>query len=85
MQLKFLILAGAMCMPAALLAQAAPAPDAASQPARPAFDKADAEKAVADLATTLVPGDLSERYRLKIEDLRREWRRQAPGSHLPRA
>ena len=53
MQLKFLILAGAMCMPAALLAQATPTPDAASQPARPAFDKADAEKAVTDLATAL--------------------------------
>ena len=34
MQLKFLILAGAVCMPAALLAQAAPGPDAATQPAR---------------------------------------------------
>ena len=53
MQLKFLIFAGAMCMPAALLAQAAPAPDSASQPARPAFDKIDAEKAVTELATAL--------------------------------
>ena len=53
MQLKFLILAGAMCMPAALLAQAAPTTDAASQPARPVFDKADAEQAVTDLATAL--------------------------------
>jgi hypothetical protein len=53
MQLKFLILAGAMCMPTALLAQAAPAPDGASQPVRPAFDKADAEKAVTELATAL--------------------------------
>ena len=53
MQLKFLILAGAMCMPATLLAQAAPAPDAASQPARPAFDKTDAEKAVTELANAL--------------------------------
>ena len=53
MQLKFLILAGAVCMPAVLLAQAAPAPDVASQRARPAFDKADAEKAVAELATAL--------------------------------
>ena len=51
MQLKFLILAGAMCMPAALLAQAAPPP--ASEAVRPAFDKADAEKAVTDLATAL--------------------------------
>jgi len=53
MQLKFLILAGAVCMPATLLAQAGPAPDAASQPAHPAFDKADAEKAVTELATAL--------------------------------
>ena len=53
MQLKFLILAGAMCMPAALLAQAAPTPDAAAPAARPAFDKADADKAVTDLATAL--------------------------------
>jgi hypothetical protein len=51
MQLKFLILAGAMCMPTALIAQAAPPP--ASEAVRPAFDKADAEKAVTDLATAL--------------------------------
>ena len=53
MQLKFLILAGAMCMPTALLAQAAPAADLASPVARPAFDKADAERAVTELATAL--------------------------------
>ena len=53
MQLKFLILASAMCMPATLLAQASQAPDAASQAARLAFDKADAEKAVTALATAL--------------------------------
>lgn len=53
MQLKFLILAGAMCMPTALLAQAAPAADLASPAARPAFDKADAETAVTELATAL--------------------------------
>lgn len=53
MQLKFLILAGAMCMPAALFAQTAPAPDATSQAARPAFDKADAQKAVTELASAL--------------------------------
>jgi membrane protein required for colicin V production len=34
--------------------------------------------AVADLATSLVPGDLSERYRHKIEGLRRHWQRPAP-------
>jgi membrane protein required for colicin V production len=34
--------------------------------------------AVADLATSLVPGDLSERYRHKIEGLRRQWQRPAP-------
>jgi len=53
MQLKFLILAGAMCMPATLLAQSATTPDAASPTALSAFDKADAEKAVAELATAL--------------------------------
>ena len=53
MQLKFLILAGAVCMPAALLAQAAPTSDPASPAARPAFDRADAEKAVTELATAL--------------------------------
>jgi hypothetical protein len=53
MHFKFLILAGAMCMPAALVAQAAPTPDASAQPARPVFDKADAEQAVVDLATAL--------------------------------
>jgi hypothetical protein len=29
---------------------------------------------VADMATTLAPEELSERYRNKVEDLRRYWR-----------
>lgn len=53
MQLRVLIMAGAAFMSAPLLAQAAPDPAAAAEPARPAFDRADAEKAVTDLATAL--------------------------------
>jgi hypothetical protein len=53
MQLKFLILAGAACVSAPLLAQAAPTPAPAAGPAKPAFDKADAENAVSDLAAAL--------------------------------
>lgn len=53
MQLRALIMAGAALASAPLLAQAAPVPAAAPEPARPAFDKADAEKAVTDLATAL--------------------------------
>ena len=53
MQLKFLMLAGAACMSAPLLAQSTPTTAPATAPAKPAFDKADAEKAVADLATAL--------------------------------
>jgi len=43
---------------------------------------------VADLATHLAPSDLAQRYRRKIEDLRRFWHRQSfegPGPDLPRA
>ena len=53
MQLKIAILAGAACLSVPFLAQAAPAPAPASEAARAAFDKADAEKVVADLATAL--------------------------------
>ena len=53
-QLKSLIMAGAACMPAPLLAQAAPAPQAApAEAARTAFDRADAELAVRDLAVAV--------------------------------
>jgi len=41
--------------------------------------------AVADLATSFAPGDLSDRYRKKIEDLRRRWQQHEPGPDLPRA
>jgi len=44
--------------------------------------------AVADLATTLAPSDLGQRYRRKIEDLRRFWQRQGLEAHdraVPRA
>ena len=53
MQLKFAILAGAACLSVPFLAQAAPTAVPAPETSRPAFDKADAEKAVADLATAL--------------------------------
>ena len=53
MQLKSIILASVACVSAPLLAQATPAPAPAAAPAKPAFDKADAEKAVTDLATAL--------------------------------
>jgi hypothetical protein len=54
MQLKFLILAGAACASAPLLAQAAPGSKAeAVRPAKVAFDKADAEAAVRDLASAV--------------------------------
>ena len=53
MQLKFAILAGAACLSVPFLAQAAPTPVSVPEASRPAFDKADAEKAVADLATAL--------------------------------
>lgn len=56
MQFKFMILAGAACLSASVVAQAA-APAAeksvAAEPAKVAFDKADAAKAVTDLAAGL--------------------------------
>jgi hypothetical protein len=54
MQLKIAILAGAAaCLSAPFQAQAAPTPGPTPEIARPAFGKADAEKAVTDLATAL--------------------------------
>lgn len=53
MQLKIAILAGAACLSVPFLAQAAPTPVPAPEAASPAFDKADAVKAVADLASAL--------------------------------
>jgi hypothetical protein len=53
MQLKIAILAGAACLSVPFQAQAAPTPAPAPEVARPAFDKADAEKAVTELATAL--------------------------------
>lgn len=53
MPLKSLILASVACVAAPCLAQAAPTVAPSEAPARPAFDKADAEKAVTDLATAL--------------------------------
>lgn len=53
MQLKIAILAGAACLSVPFLAQAAPASVPAPEATSPAFDKEDAEKAVADLATAL--------------------------------
>ena len=53
MQLKSVILASVACVSAPLLAQAVPASAPASAPAKPAFDKADAEKAVTELAAAL--------------------------------
>lgn len=53
MQLKIAILAGAACLSVPFQAQATPTPVLAPEVARPAFDKADAEKAVTDLATAL--------------------------------
>lgn len=51
MTLKLLVLAGAACISTPLLAQAAPA--TAAEPAKPAFDRADAEKAVSELAAAI--------------------------------
>jgi hypothetical protein len=68
MPLKFLILASAACASAPLLAQAAPAPkpEAAVQPAKVPFDKADAEAVVRELASAVeenyVFPDLGKRY-----------------------
>ena len=66
MPLKLMILAGAACVSAPLLAQASTAAPEAAQPARPAFDKADAEKSVTDLASALeenfVFPDAGKRY-----------------------
>ena len=67
MPLKFLILAGAACLSAPLLAQsAAKAAEGKAEVAKAAFDKADAEKTVADLATALgenfVFPEAGERY-----------------------
>lgn len=53
MPLKSMILAGAACISSPLLAQAPAAAPAAAQPSKPAFDKADAEKAITDLANAL--------------------------------
>jgi Peptidase family S41/N-terminal domain of Peptidase_S41 in eukaryotic IRBP len=53
MQLKSLILASVACVSAPLLAQAAPSTSPAATASKPAFDKADAEKAVTELATAL--------------------------------
>ena len=38
---------------------------------------------VADLATNLAPSDLGQRYRRKIEDLRRYWQRQLLEAEAP--
>jgi hypothetical protein len=51
MQMKFLVLAGAMCVPAPLVAQAAPA--AAAEQHKEQFVKATAEAAVTELASKL--------------------------------
>ena len=53
MQLKSIILASVACVSAPLLAQAIPSAAPTAAPAKPTFDKADAEKAVTELATAL--------------------------------
>ncbi len=53
MQLRSLILAGIVCVSSPILAQAAPSAVPAATATKPAFDKADAEKAVTDLAAAL--------------------------------
>jgi hypothetical protein len=53
MQLRSLILAGVACVASPVLAQAAPSAVPAATATKPAFDKADAEKAVTDLAAAL--------------------------------
>ena len=53
MQLKSLILASVACVSAPLLAQAAPSSSPAATAPKHAFDKADAETAVAELATAV--------------------------------
>jgi hypothetical protein len=53
MQLKSIILASVVCVSAPLLAQATPSAAPKAAPAKPAFDKTDAEKAVTELASAL--------------------------------
>jgi hypothetical protein len=53
MQLKSLIMASVACVSAPLLAQANPSTTTAATAPKPAFDKADAETAVTELATAL--------------------------------
>ena len=53
MHLKSIILASVVCVSTPLLAQATPSAPSATAPAKPAFDKADAEKAVTELASAL--------------------------------
>ena len=53
MPLRSLILAGVACVASPVLAQAAPSSVPAATATEPAFDKADAEKAVTDLAAAL--------------------------------
>jgi hypothetical protein len=53
MHLKSLFMASVVCFSTPLLAQAAPSATPAATASKPAFDKADAEKAVTDLATAL--------------------------------